>query len=43
MLHDLRAALRSLSRNRAFTSVAVLTIAVGIGATTAVFSVVEFV
>jgi predicted permease len=37
---DLRYALRGLARRPAFTSAAVLTLAVGLGATTAIFSVV---
>ena len=37
---DIRIAVRALSRQRAFTLVAVLTLALGIGATTAIFSVV---
>lgn len=38
---DLRAAVRSLRRAPAFTAFAVLTLALGIGATTAVFSVLD--
>jgi predicted permease len=41
MLDDWKAALRSLRRHPAFTLIAALTLAVGIGATTATFSVVE--
>ena len=38
MLQDLRYGLRSLSRNRAFTAVFVLTLGLGIGSCTAIFS-----
>ena len=38
---DFRYALRTLLRNRAFTLTAALTLALGIGATTAIFSVVK--
>lgn len=41
MFHDLRYGLRFLARNRAFTAVAVLTLALGIGANTAIFSLVS--
>jgi putative ABC transport system permease protein len=38
---DLRYTMRSLARNRSFTAVVVVTLGLGIGATTAVFSVVN--
>src|SRR5262245_45973537 len=43
LLHDVRYAVRLLIKNRSFAVVAVLTLALGIGATTAIFTVVNVV
>src|SRR3712207_744133 len=41
LLTDLRHALRRLTRERAFTAIAALTLALGIGANTAIFSLIS--
>src|SRR5450432_3253902 len=41
MLSNLRLSLRTLARSRGFALIAVLTLAVGIGATTAIFSALQ--
>ena len=41
LVHDLRYAVRSLRRSPAFAAVGVLTLAVGIGASTAIFTAIQ--
>lgn len=41
MLHEIRYAIRSLASARGFSTIAIVTLACGIGATTAIFSVVD--
>jgi len=41
LFQDLRYAIRTLRRNRAFAAVSILTLALGIGATTAIFTIVN--
>jgi hypothetical protein len=41
LVHDLRFALRTLSKSVGFTAIVISTVALGVGATTAIFSLVD--
>src|SRR5215475_5144985 len=43
MLQDIRYALRVLAQNRSFAAVAILSLALGIGANTAIFTLIDYV